>query len=205
MERGLAVRRRGPHPRPTVTGSPRAASSSLTQRAVRDASSAPRVTGPQLVLAIGAVVAAISGVYLATVLMARSDAPEPPAELFRDAPLAAGNGVELYVAELVPGNSPVPMDPPGFGGQLATNEPISLRLVYLADEALAGDDLVILWTREDQELRRSRIVLRSGRSAGSAVLSGTRTGEPGTYQVDILVEDTPLTAVRFEVIEDAAA
>lgn len=168
---------------------------------MQDRSSASSLTGPQLVLTIAVVVASISGVYAVTVLMASTRGLEPPAELFQDAPVAAGLGVELYVAELVPGSSPVPMDPPAFSGGLPTNEPISIRLVYLARDAADGDDLVIIWTRDEQELRRSRIVLSPGQGAGSAVLSGTQTGEPGTYQVDVLVEDTPLTALRFDVVE----
>lgn len=172
---------------------------------MKERRAAPRLTGPQLVLTIGVVVAAISGVYAVTVMMATARGPEPPGELFRDAPVAAGDGVELYVAELVPGSSRVPMEPPAFDGQLATNEPISLRLVYLAAQAADGDDLVIIWNRGEQELRRSRIVLRPGRGAGSAVLSGTQTGGTGSYEVNVLVEDSPLTAVRFDVVEDAAA
>ena len=173
----------------------------MTRRPMEQRRSASRLTGPQLVLAIGVVVAMISGVYAVMILMASAPDPEPPAELFRDAPVVAGDGIELYVVELVPGSSPVPMDPPTFSGELPTNEPITLRLVYLADEAADGDDLVIIWTRDEEELRRSRIVLRPGRGAGSAVLSGTQTGEPGIYSVEILVEDTPLHAARFDVVE----
>lgn len=173
----------------------------MTQHPVGQRRSVPRLTGPQLVLAIGVVVAAISGVYAVMVLMASAPGPEPPAELFRDAPVAAGGGVELYVAEVVAGGSPVPMDPPTFSGRLSPNEPISLRLVYRAEEAADGEDLVIIWTRDEQELRRSRIVLRPGRGTGSAGLSGTQTGERGAYEVDIRVGDTPLHALRFDVDE----
>lgn len=174
----------------------------MAERPVQDRELTEQLSGRRLVLIIAVAVAVITGIFAVAVMLATDRGPEPGSELFQGEPVASGSGVDLYLAAFSDETQPIPMDPAPFDGELVAGNRISLRLVYQASDVSDEDDLIVRWIRDGEELQRDRIVLRSGRDAGLAQLEGTETDVTGTYRVQVLVEETPLTELSFEVVQN---
>lgn len=161
-----------------------------------------QLDGPKVAVGIAVVVAVITGIFAVVAMTTRDEPRDPGSELYQGEPIAEAGGLELYLAEFSNELRPIPDVPYQFDGELRAGTRIFLRLVWRAEEEAAGDDIFVVWTRDGEQIRRSRMQVMGARGTDVANLEQSDTDQPGTYRAQVLIEETPLTELTFEVVSD---